>query len=472
VDPAIALRYARANRSRLVRDLRAFIGFPSVSSEASRRQDVARCASWLSERLRAAGFDAVRVVPTSGHPLVMAEWDRLPGFPTVMVYGHYDVQPPGSASAWRTPPFTGVSRGEHLHGRGASDDKGPLIAHVLAIESWLRGTGRLPVNLRCVFDGEEEVGSPGLRSALGSQPSRFRADAAVMSDTRIPSPERPAVTYALRGSIGMEVQVGGGPVDLHSGAFGGAVEDPLETLCEVVASLHDTHGIVEVPGFYRRVRAWAPEELAFMARNGPGDLDYLRAAGGAPAAPRPGTTLYERSTIYPALTVTGVAGGHAGPGVGAIIPHAATAKLNVRIVPDQVPAEVAAAIRDHIVRSVPPEMRVGVRVRSASGPVVVDRSHPVVTAAASACRWGFGADPVFLRSGGTIPVVELLVRKLDTPVAMIGMALQDDRMHAPNERAHLPTLYRGVDTAIWFLHEIGRQVAARRAPLPATGALA
>ncbi|HEX9374702.1 MAG TPA: M20/M25/M40 family metallo-hydrolase [Actinomycetota bacterium] len=451
-----ALAYARRHRSRLIADLGAMVRFSSVSADPARRADVRRCASWLAGRLKEAGFDEVRVLPMKGRPLVVAEWCRLTGSPTLLVYGHYDVQPPGPASDWRTPPFEPVRVGDHLLGRGASDDKGPVVAQVLALEAWLRGAGRLPVNVRCVFDGEEEVGSPALAAVLRSTPSRFRADAAVVSDTRIPSPDRPAITYALRGSIGMEVEVTGGPRDLHAGAFGGAAANAVEALCGVVEGLHDRAGRVAVPGFYGRVRAWPAAELASMARSGPSDADLLRAAGGPPLAGGPDRSLYERTTIHPALNVTGVVGGHAGPGTGAIIPHRATAKLNVRLVPDQVPREVASAIGSHVRQSVPRGMASRVRVSAWSGPVLLDRSHPVLRTAALACRNGFGSDPVFLRSGGTIPVVESLVRHLRIPVAMIGMALPDDGMHAPNEKVHLPTLHRGVETVIWFLSELGR----------------
>lgn len=431
--------------------------FPSVSSDPGRRADVARCAEWLAGRLRALGFERVTGIPTKGgHPLVLAEWRRLAGLPTVLLYGHYDVQPPGSRNDWRTPPFEPVRVGADLHGRGASDDKGPVAAQLMALESWVRGAGQLPVNVRCVFDGEEEIGSPGLARILRSAPERFAAEAALVSDTRIPGPLRPAITYSLRGAIGVEVEVEAGPVDLHSGAFGGAAANPLEAVCDLVGSLHDDAGRIAVPGFHRDVRRWSPAERAFMARNGPTDEEIIRADRGAPVPWGPGHSLYERTTILPALTVTGVVGGHSGPGTGATIPHSASAKLNVRVVPDQGPRQVAAAIGRHLLGSVPTGMRARVAVSSASGPVVVDRRHPVVLAAARACRQGFGADPVLLRSGGTIPVVELLANRLRQPVVLLGMALPDDGMHAPNEKAHLPTLHRGVDSVIWFLHEVGR----------------
>jgi acetylornithine deacetylase/succinyl-diaminopimelate desuccinylase-like protein len=464
VDPGPALAYARRHRPRLAEDVGAFVRFPSVSSDPSRRADVARCASWLAGRLRAIGFDRVGAIGTRGHPVVIAEWRRRPGRPTLLMYGHYDVQPAGRGGDWRTPPFRAVRIDDDLYGRGASDDKGPVTAHLFALESWLRGAGRLPVNVRCVFDGEEEVGSPGLAAVLRSSPERFAADAAVVSDTRIAGPDRPAITYALRGAIGMEVEVEAGPRDLHAGAFGGAAANPLEALCRLAGSLHDARGGVAVPGFDRGVRTWPPAERAFMARHGPSDGDVRRAAGRAPGGGEPGYSLYERTTIRPALTVTGVVGGHTGSGAGAVIPRRAVAKLNVRLVPDQDPRQVAAAIRTHLGRLVPEEMRARVRVGSASPPVVVDRRHPVVLAAARACRRGFGADPVLLRSGGTIPVVEILVHRLRLPVALLGMALPDDGMHAPNEKANLPTLHRGAEAMIWFLHELGRLRGKGRTP--------
>jgi acetylornithine deacetylase/succinyl-diaminopimelate desuccinylase-like protein len=410
------------------------------------------------------------MVSPAAHPIVLAEWHRMSGAPTLVIYGHYDVQPPGTIRDWRTPPFEPVRMADRLHGRGASDDKGPVAAHLLALESWLRGAGRLPLNVRCVFDGEEEVGSPGIGRLLRQDPARLGGDAAVVSDTRIPSPDRPAITYALRGSIGMEIQVQGGPSDLHSGVFGGAVADPLQALCQIVASLHDARGRVMVPGFRAGARAIPPSERAFMARNGPTDARLVAAANGAAVAGDPGASLYERTTTHPALTVTGVHGGHAGHGAGALIPHRARATLDVRLVPDQDPRRVAAAIRDHALRSVPAGLRAQITLHRASRPVLIDRSHPVVRAAARSCRLGFGREPLLLRSGGTIPVVELFVHRLGLPVALIGMALPDDGMHAPNERAHLPTLHRGVETIIWFLHEMDQLGGGVRPDTAATAA--
>lgn len=458
------LTYARTHRSRLVRELQHFVQFPSVSAQPEHTADLRRCAEWLAAHLRGIGMEQARLVPTPRHPLVYAEWCNAPGKPTVLIYGHYDVQPADPLAAWRDPPFAATVRGETLYGRGASDDKGQLWAHIMALEAYLRTVGKLPVNVVCVFEGEEEIGSPNLLPFLQGELAIRAADVAVMSDTRFLAPGRPAITYALRGSLGLELEVRGQPADVHSGSFGGALHNPLQALCEIVGGLHDAHGRITIPGFYRQVRRLTAHERASMRQAGPSDADILRNARATHSWGEGGESLYERTTIRPALTLNGISGGYQGPGGKGIIPASATAKLSFRLVPDQQPREIERLFRQHIAVSTPPTVRSEVRAHAWAKPAVVDPRHPVIHAAAVAYEHGFGQRPVLLRSGGTIPVVNTFEEVLGIPTVLMGFALPDDRIHAPNEKFDLAQLFGGTATAIYFLQTIGTRRVLRARP--------
>jgi acetylornithine deacetylase/succinyl-diaminopimelate desuccinylase-like protein len=433
----------------------SFVRFASVSAQPEHADDIRKCAEWLASHLRQIGLERVKIVPTPRHPLVYAEWRRAPGRPTVLIYGHYDVQPADPLREWRSPPFEPSVRGGDIYGRGACDDKGQMFAHVKALEAYLQTQGALPVNVKLLFEGEEEIGSPHIKPFIARNKRALSADVAVMSDTRILAPDRPAITYALRGGLSLELEVRGSRQDLHSGNFGGAVHNPLQALCEIIAKLHDSSGRVTIPGFYNRVRQWSDEERAYMASAGPTDAQILQDARAEKGWGERGYTLYEQTTIRPALTVNGIVGGYQGSGGKAVIPAHALAKLNLRLVPDQDPQEIERLFVKHIARITPSTVRSVVRTLFGARPALVNRRHPALRAAAAAYREGFDATPVFLRSGGTIPVVNTFQEMLGVPTVLMGFALPDDRIHAPNEKFHLPNFYRGIATSIWFLAEVG-----------------
>jgi len=310
-----ALAYARANGERFVADLARFVTFASVGADPRRARDVRACAAWLAERLRVAGLDDAELVPTRGHPIVRGGRRGASGRPTLLVYGHYDVQPPEPLAAWSTPPFRPTVRGRYLCGRGASDDKGPLLAHVAALEAYLRGPGALPVNVECLFEGEEESGSTNLAEYLRTHPRVQNVDVALLSDTRMRGRGRPAITYGLRGAVSAEIELAGAAHELHSGQFGGAVENPLESLCTLVAGLRWPDGRIAIDGFYDRGRGARAEERVAMRRDAPTDAEVLRDAGVAAGTAEPGYTLHEQTTLRPSVTLSGIAGGYGGPGV-------------------------------------------------------------------------------------------------------------------------------------------------------------
>jgi acetylornithine deacetylase/succinyl-diaminopimelate desuccinylase-like protein len=446
--------FVATHQPRFNAELQAFVRLPSVSVDPARRDDVTRCAAWLAAQLTRVRLQRVRVMPTQGHPIVYGEWTGAPGRPTVLIYGHYDVQPPGAAREWTFPAFGGQIHDGFLHGRGASDDKGQLFTHVKAIEALLASRRRLPVNVKCLFEGEEEIGSTHLTPFLERNRRALRADAAVMSDTRMLGPDRPALTYSLRGQLALELDVRGQPHDLHSGNFGGAVHDPLQALCEIVARLHDRDGRIAIPHFYDRVRRWSDAERDYLARTGPSDEAVLREAGATVPWGEEGYSIYERLTLRPSLAVTGIQGGHSGPGPKGVIPTRAVAKLSFRLVPDQNPAEIERLVRRFVAAVTPPTMRARLRTHIRSRPALIDRRHPAMRAAARAYRRVFGRTPTWVRSGGSIPIVAELRRVLGVPTVLMGFASPGDSLHGPNEKFSLRNFQRGILCSARFLEEM------------------
>jgi acetylornithine deacetylase/succinyl-diaminopimelate desuccinylase-like protein len=452
-----AQRFADQHRLRFVEELKSFVRFPSVSAQTARAGDVAACAAWLAGHLRRIGLTRVTVWPTGGHPVIYAESPPLPDRPTVLFYGHYDVQPEDPVGEWLSPPFEPVVRDESLFGRGASDDKGQLFVHIKAIEAWLRGIGALPINIKCLFEGEEEIGSPHLDALLIEKRRVLAADAAVVSDMAMRALGRPAITYALRGSLGLELRLSGQQQDLHSGLYGGAVYNPLQALCELLAAFHDQDGRVAVPGFYDKVRSVSAKERAYLARFAPNDAELLRHAEAHGGWGERGYSLYERTTIRPALTINGLTGGYQGEGGKGVIPSQASAKLNIRLVPDQDPEEIGHLLRRFVAAQVPHGLRRRLEIRQSASPLLMRPEGRATQAAIAACHHVFGVAPIFLRSGGTIPVVNSLHRLLGLPVLLLGFALPDDRAHGSNEKFHLPTFQRAIYTMVQFMDEMNEK---------------
>lgn len=456
----LALNFARKHRARHVSELKEFLRFPSVSSQPERAEDIRRCAHWLARHLQAIGLDRVHLIPTPGNPLVYASWQRAKNRPTLLIYGHYDVLPGEPLAQWKTPPFTPIVKDQDIHGRGSADDKGQLFCHVKALEACLR-TGALPVNVKCLFEGEEEIGSTNLLPFIARNRQDLRADAAVISDTRMLGPGRPAISYAQRGGLRAEIEVRGPRQELHSGTFGGAVLDPIQALCEIVAALHDDQGRITIPGFYDDVRVWGARERDYMARTGPSDAKIQSDAKVREAWGENGYTLYERTTIRPSLGLNGIVGGYYGAGVKGVVPASAVAKLSFRLVPDQDPERVARLLRDYVARITPTAVQSSLKISSPVEPALVDRNHPAVRAASLAYKKAFGAYPVFIRSGGSIPVVNAFQNHLGIPAVLMGFGLPDDRIHAPNEKFHLPNFYRGIEASIWYMAALRKALRGR-----------
>jgi acetylornithine deacetylase/succinyl-diaminopimelate desuccinylase-like protein len=461
-------QYASAHRPRFVKELGEFVRLPSISSQPKGAEGIERCAQWVARHLRKIGLERSTIIRTARHPAVFASWEHAPGRPTVLVYGHYDVLPPDPVAEWRTPPFEPTVRGNNMYGRGACDDKGQVFAHFKAMESWLKTARALPVNVKCLIEGEEEIDSPNLPALVRKYRRALAADVAVVSDSPMLAPDRPVISYGQRGSLRLELELRGAAQDLHSGNFGGAVHNPLQAVAEILCSLHDRGGRVAIPGFYDRVRHAGPAERNKLRQAAPSDTQILREAGAARGWGDAEYTLYERTALRPALTFNGIAGGYQGPGVKAVIPSRARAKLSFRLVPDQDPAEIDALFRRYIERIAPPTVHAEVRTVSSARPALLDPDHPGMRAAVFAYRKGFGASPVFLRTGGSLPVVSIFQETLGIPTVQMGFALPDDRMHAPNEKFYLPNLYRGISASTWFLAAAGKALRESHDGLPQT----
>ncbi len=451
-----ALAYAESQRDAFLTQLFDFLRIPSVSTQPAHRPDIERAARWLADHMRAIGLTRAEVLPTTGHPVVYGEWlEAGPQAETILIYGHYDVQPPDPLDQWLSPPFEPQVRDDNLYARGAADDKGQLFIHLKAVESYLKGAGRLPVNVKFILEGEEESGSGGLEAFVRAERDRLQATAILVSDSPMPSPQQPALLYALRGLTYMEVTVQGPDHDLHSGSYGGAVRNPAEALCGVLARLKDEEGHITIPGFYDRVRPLEAEEREALARLPFTEARFLQETGVPAPWGEAGYTVLEQITARPTLEINGLVSGYTGPGSKTIIPATAAAKVSMRLVPDQDPEEIARLFTEHVARLMPPQVRATIETRHTAWPVLIDRHAPAMEAAARALEAVFGAPPVYTREGGTIPIVATFQRQLGAPVVLMGFGLPDDNLHAPNEKFHLPNFYRGIAASIHFLAEMG-----------------
>jgi acetylornithine deacetylase/succinyl-diaminopimelate desuccinylase-like protein len=454
-----ALDFVEAHQADNLNHLMQLLRIPSVSTDPGRQADMERTANWLATRMREIGLSRAEALPTGGHPVVYGEWlNAGPHRPTVLIYGHYDVQPTDPDDEWLSPPFEPVVRDGHLYARGAADNKGQHYAHLAATEAFFRVEGGPPVNLKFMIEGEEEIGSPNLDSFIKQHADMLACDTVLISDTSMLTPTTPTIIYGLRGMTYMDITVRGPRQDLHSGAYGGVAHNPLQVVVEMLAALHDDQGRVAIPGFYDKVRPLSDEERAEYGRI-PFDEEALRQEIGAPAlwSGEVGYTPRERLGTRPTLEIHGIRGGFVGQGQKTVIPAKVVAKVSMRLVPDQDPVEIAQLFERRIHELAPPTVEVEVRALSHAEAAVIERDTPIMQAAIQAYKQGFGGEPVFLRCGGTLPVVALLNNTLHVPAILIGFGLPDDNGHSPNEKLSLDNFYRGIKTSIFYMQALASQ---------------
>ncbi|HVH30819.1 MAG TPA: dipeptidase [bacterium] len=449
-----ALDYARQHRARFVDELKTLLRIPSISTLPDHRNDILQAADWLLAHLRELGLTAELIPLNGGHPMVYAQWMQAPNRPTVLFYGHYDVQPVDPLAEWTSPPFEPTLRGEDLYARGARDDKGQILAIIKALEAYLKDAGRLPLNVKVLIEGEEEIGSPGISRWIDRHVRKLACNMAWVSDGPMYARDLPSIVTGLRGLLYTEVEVRGPAHDLHSGIYGGAVPNPLNAVATIIAGLKDRRGRVTIPRFYATVRDPSPEEKASWERLPFSEEEFMREVGITATPGEEGYSILERRWSRPTLEVHGIAGGWTGAGSKTVIPAKVVAKISMRLVPDQRTKTVLRAFERKVKQLAPPGVEVEVRNLSGGDPVLVVPTAAPIQAAARVARTVWGADPVYIREGGSIPPVTKFDRLLKVPTVLFGFGLPGDNTHGPNEMFHLPNFHRGIETVIQWMEQV------------------
>jgi acetylornithine deacetylase/succinyl-diaminopimelate desuccinylase-like protein len=455
---APALSFAQQNQQRFLDELKALLRIPSVSTLPEHKPDIQRAASFVADELKRIGFENVSVIETAGHPLVYADWLHAAGKPTALAYAHYDVQPPDPLDEWISPPFEPTERNNNMYARGAVDDKGQLWMQVKAFESLFKSnSGKLPINMRVLYEGEEEVGGESIEKYVQENPAKLKADFALVCDTELFAPDLPTLCVGLRGLVYTEVECQGASTDLHSGIYGGAAPNPLFALCEIIAKLKDQNGKILIPGFYDTVKAPTEDELkAWKAL--PFDEEHYRKTevGSTALTGEPGYSVLYRTWARPTLEVHGMPGGFTGTGAKTVIPARASAKVSMRLVPDQDADDILAKYTKFVNSLVPKGVQVKIKVHSKGPASVISTDNDYVRAANQAMHEVFKKETVYIRSGGSVPIVAQFQNYLRLPSVMMGLGLPDDNLHAPNEKFHIPNFYRGIESLIRFFTILGK----------------
>ncbi|MCX7626231.1 MAG: dipeptidase [Candidatus Sumerlaeaceae bacterium] len=447
------LNYLESSRESFLTQLYELLRIPSVSALPEHSSDIRKAVEWVAARLSRLGFEA-KVYETSGHPLVFAQWTKNPDKPTVLFYGHVDVQPVDPVEEWQSPPFEPTVRDGNLYCRGASDDKGQLYTHIAAVEAWLATSGSLPVNVKFLIESEEEIGSPSLPAWIREHRELLTADVVVISDTAQFAPDYPSLCTGLRGIASFEIEVRTAEADLHSGSFGGAVPNAIQVLTRIISQLHDASGRVNIPGFYDDVLEPSDEEKDSWKLLPFNEHEFVKSAGVKATWGEPDRTIFERIWTRPTLEIVGIAGGYQGKGHKGIVPARALAKGSARLVPKQDPSHVLRVIGNRLRELAPSYADVEFRCGHGTPAVSIPTNSAWVRAARSALEKGFGKSPVFIREGGSISIVTTFVRDLQLPCLLLGFGLPDDRIHSPNEKFSLRDFERGMRTSAILLNEI------------------
>jgi len=450
-------RYIQANEGRFLEELKELLRIPSISTLPEHNNDTHRAADYVAAKLRAAGMENVEVIETERHPLVYADWLHAPGKPTVLCYGHFDVQPPDPLELWETPPFEPSERNGNLYARGSADDKGQMYSHVKAVEALHTVNGKLPVNLKFLIEGEEEVGGLSVAEYVEKNPEKLRADVALVSDTEMYAPGLPTLNIGLRGLAYMEIEARGPARDLHSGLYGGAAPNAVFGLIELLSKAKDASGRIQIPGIYDDVEPPSAEEKASWTHLPFDEAEYLATEVGATALTgEKQYSVFERTWARPTFEVHGIAGGFTGAGAKTVIPAKAVAKVSIRLVPRQDPEKVVAAVREFVAAHTPAGIQCEVRVLSSGPGLMVNPDHPAIRVAAKAFSDIYGKPTVFTRSGGSIPIVGDFATHLGIPTILMGFGLPDDGLHSPNEKYCIRNYFDGIRTLAHFFEEYGK----------------
>jgi acetylornithine deacetylase/succinyl-diaminopimelate desuccinylase-like protein len=446
--------HIESKREEHLNELKELLRIPSVSTKSEHKPDIERAAHWVAEKLRAAGLDNVEITPTKLHPLVYGESLRAPGRPTVLFYGHYDVQPAEPLDLWTSPPFEPTVRDGSLYGRGTADDKGQVHIHIKALEALRNTAGKLPINVKVMIEGEEEVGSVNLWEFVKAHRERLKADALVVSDTAMLAKGVPSITYGLRGLNYYQLEITGPAQDLHSGVFGGAVPNPITILSEMIAKLHDRNFRVAIPGFYDDVAAVSRQERKALNALPWKEREFRKTVGAPALAGEKGFTIVEQLWVRPTLELNGIWGGYLGEGAKTVIPSKVHAKISTRLVPNQDPAKIAKLVERQIRKLLPKSVHCKFEVLSMGKPWVAPYSHPIFQKAIHSLETGFGKKASFIREGGSIPFVTQMHDTFKVPCVLLGFGLPDENAHAPDEHIALENYFGGIKAVALFYEEL------------------
>jgi acetylornithine deacetylase/succinyl-diaminopimelate desuccinylase-like protein len=452
-----ALQYAHAHRPEFLAELKEFLALPSISALPEHQPEMQRTAQWLADRFTALGLRHAQVNPTAGHPIVTAEWlEAGADKPTVLIYGHYDVQPVDPIELWHSDPFKAEVRDDYLYARGSSDDKGQTFIYAKVIESFMKTAGRLPVNVKLLIEGEEEIGGPSLDAFIEAHRDQLKADVAVISDTHMLRPDQPCLVYALRGLCYIQVEITGPSRDLHSGQYGGAIYNPIQALTEMLASLKDRDGHITVPGFYDKVLPLSDAERQILAQAPFSEKEFMQDAGVTGVWGEADYTTKEQITARPTLEINGIWGGFTGEGPKTVLPAKAAAKISCRLVANQDHLEIAELLQNHLQKIAPPCVKVETRRLHGGHGALINLDSHYMRLADEVLTQVFGNAPVYEREGGSIPVVATFQKVLGIDSIMLGFGLPDDNLHSPDERFYLPNFYNGLEAVIRYFAEIGK----------------
>ncbi len=450
------LEYIENHRDQNLAELTEFLRIPSVSTKTEHKPDIERAAKWLAEKLRDAGMEKIEIIPTKLHPLVYAESKHIAGRPTILFYGHYDVQPAEPLNLWTSPAFEPTVRDGNLFGRGTADDKGQVHIHLKALEALYKSEGQLPVNVKVIIEGEEEVGSVSLWDFVIKNRERLKADALVVSDTSMLAKGVPSITYGLRGLNYYQIEISGPVQDLHSGVFGGAVPNPITILAEMIAKLHDKNFHVTVPGFYDKVAVISRQERNALNALPWKEKEFRKNVGAPGLCGEKGFTIVEQLWCRPTLELNGIWGGYMGEGSKTVIPAKAFAKISTRLVPNQDPPKIVKLVERHIRKLLPDCVKCDFKVLSMGKPWVAPYSHPIFQKAIHALEQGFGKKAVFMREGGSIPFVTQMHDTFKVPCVLLGFGLPDENAHAPDEHISLENYFGGIKSVAIFYDQLAR----------------
>lgn len=450
------IKYINSNKEKYVEELKDFLKIPSISTLAENKKDMRTAADFVAKKMNDAGLENVKIIETKKHPLIYADWLHVPGKPTVLVYGHYDVQPVDPIDLWDSPPFEPTIKDGKIYARGATDDKGQMYMHIKSVEAYFKTVGKLPLNVKFIIEGEEEIGSDNLEDFVNKNRDLLKCDAVLISDTSLYGPGIPTLTYGLRGLCYMEITLTGPNRDLHSGTFGGGVDNPINVLAEIISKLKDSNGKIKIPGFYDDVVKLTKKERDNFKSLPFSEKQYAKTLGIKELKGEKGYSTLERVWARPTLDCNGIYGGFTGEGAKTVLPSKATAKISMRLVPNQNPQKIGKLFTAYIKKIAPKSVKLDIKDLHGAHPIATSLDDKATKAAADALAKVFGKKTVFMKEGGSIPIVVTFAKKLKAAPVLMGMGLNTENLHSPNEHFNLKHFHLGIQSSAYFFNEFAK----------------